>query len=71
MSVFFSCLCLGPSSVNGSPIGRSNSTAKVYFVGKEVSPSVPTNVNGHVKHSPASSEPRKFDKVYDILLLIC
>ncbi|KAL9988059.1 hypothetical protein ACROYT_G002457 [Oculina patagonica] len=50
------------SSGSVSPIGRSNSTTKVYFVGKEVSPIVQTNVNGHVRHSPAPSEPHKFDK---------
>lgn len=53
----------GPSSGNGSPIGRSNSTTKVYFVGKEVSPIVQTNGNGHSRYSPAPSESNKFDKV--------
>ena len=53
----------GPSSGNGSPIGRSNSTAKVYFVGKDVSPIVQTNVNGHARHSSVPSESNKFDKV--------
>ena len=63
--------CVGPSSSgNGSPIGRSNSTTKVYFVGKEVSPIVQTNgVNGHARHSPAPSEPRKFDKVMILNIL--
>lgn len=51
-----------PSSGNESPIGRSNSTAKVYFVGKDVSPIVQTNVNGHARHSSVPSESNKFDK---------
>ena len=53
----------GPTSGNGSPIVRSNSTTKVYFVGNEVSPVVQTNVNGHARHYPAPSESNKFDKV--------
>ena len=59
----FDALFSGPSSGNGSPIGRSNSTTKVYFVGKEVSPIVQTNVNGQARHSPAPSESNKFNKV--------
>lgn len=60
-----SCLCslAGPSSGNGSPKGRSNSTTKVYFVGKEISSSVPTNLNGHIKHSAAPTEIQTIDKV--------
>lgn len=65
------CMLSGPSSGNGSPIGRSNSTTKVYFVGKEVSPIVQTNGNGHSRHSPAP-ESNKFDKVWILLLvLVC
>ncbi|PFX27253.1 uncharacterized protein LOC111327860 [Stylophora pistillata] len=51
-----------PSSANGSPKGRSNSTTKVYFVGKEISSSVPANLNGHIKHPAATTEIQNFDK---------
>lgn len=64
MSALMPVFTEGPNSSGSvSPIGRSNSTTKVYFVGKEVSPIVQTSVNGHVRHSPAPSEPQKFDKV--------